>query len=263
MKTPNKDSRSSRRGRYIVNRMVDCICEIVCPTSEKLPSSYVNVESFLNILEKGFKACASIVTQLYIFGNRLSRITAGSILATPFELREVQNLLGATYSSLSEDNNAANLQLRSKLGKERFTSLRKTYSLISAGNDIPKYNYTFRVDSRKIWTVLSFLQSSLCVKPGVVRDVTVADHRFTNMPLYERGGKSVERLFEAYKSVHPENQRIGRILFIDIVKLLTKRGESKAGLSTYYINLRYASSVFKQMQFRSTNFDINNHDQTN
>ena len=42
--------------------------------------------------------------------------------------------------------------------------------------------------------------------------------------------------------------------FVELTRLLTKRGESKAGLSTYYINLRYSASVFTQMMKRVSCF---------
>ena len=36
---------------------------------------------------------------------------------------------------------------------------------------------------------MTFLQESLCVKPGVTRDVRIAGNTFKNMPVYERGEK--------------------------------------------------------------------------
>lgn len=46
-----------------------------------------------------------------------------------------------------------------------------------------------------------------------------------------------------------ENQ-LGRDTFLDIVKLLTQRGEAKAGLSTYYIKFRHGVATFNDMLIR-------------
>ena len=45
--------------------------------------------------------------------------------------------------------------------------------------------------------------------------------------------------------------------FHDIVKLLTMRGESKAGLSTYYIKLYHGKNVFDTMLDRIGEMDLN------
>jgi len=82
--------------------------------------------------------------------------------------------------------------------------------------------------------VILFLKDSLSVKPGVVCDVTIAGHTFKSLPVYERGGKSIESLNEVYSTVYRKEELVGIHLFVDIVKVITNRGEAKAGLSTYY-----------------------------
>ena len=76
---------------------------------------------------------------------------------------------------------------------------------------------------------------------------SIAGHVFKYMPVYERGGKSIECLNIAYNNVFSMDERVGINTFTDIIKLLTKRGESKAGLSTYYIQLRSCSYIFIKM----------------
>ena len=43
-------------------------------------------------------------------------------------------------------------------------------------------------------------------------------------------------------------------LFTEIVKLLTKRGESKTGLLIYYIQLQYCCNMFVRIMKRVTDF---------
>ena len=44
-------------------------------------------------------------------------------------------------------------------------------------------------------------------------------------------------------------------MFADVVKIFTKYGESKAGLPTHCIQLRYSSKVFVEMMKRVLEFD--------
>ena len=87
------------------------------------------------------------------------------------------------------------------IGEEQYSSLRKVFGILQNGNNIPKHAYTYHIDSNKLGTAVQFIQQSLCLKPGVVHDVSIAGHIFCNMPIYERGGKSVDSLLEAYRVV--------------------------------------------------------------
>ena len=64
----------------------------------------------------------------------------------------------------------------------------------------------------------------------------------------------IESINEAYNNTFAEGERVGRDTFVELTKILTKKRESKAGLSTYYINLRYSASTFTQMMKRASYF---------
>ena len=73
-----------------------------------------------------------------------------------------------------------------------------------------------------------------------MRNVTIASHKFKNIPVYERDGKCMQSLFKEYQDTLPGDKGSIRFsTFHDIFKLLTMRGESKYGLSTYYIKFRH------------------------
>ena len=76
---------------------------------------------------------------------------------------------------------------RAVLGKVHFASIRSLYDILAEGKSVPKHDYTYRIDSSKLTTAIRFIQDSICVKPGVVRDVSIAGHVFEAMPVYERG----------------------------------------------------------------------------
>ena len=132
--------------------------------------------------------------------------------------------------------------------------MRKTFEILKSGKDIPKKKYSYRINFNKLANAMTFIQESLQVKPGVVRDVNIVGNIFRNLPVYERGGKSIKSLTEAYNNSFIASERVGKHTFSLLLNLLTKRGESKAGLSTYYINLRYCSRVFSNMMKRLNYF---------
>ena len=97
----------------------------------------------------------------------------------------------------------------------------------------------------------------LQLKYGRSRNVTIACHKFKNRPVYERCGKCIRSLFKEYQDALSENEcSIGFPNFHDIVKLLTLRGESKSGLSTYYIILSW-QECFAHILDRIGQMDLN------
>ena len=88
------------------------------------------------------------------------------------------------------------------------------------------------------------------MRPGVTRDIKFEGYIFKQLPIYERGGIPIKSFFLSYKQGTHQGLRVGRALFFDIMKILTKHGESKSGLSTYYISIRHALSIFVKMMKR-------------
>ena len=84
------------------------------------------------------------------------------------------------------------------------------------------------------------LREKIQLKAGRLRNVTISGHNLKNLPVCERGSKALEVMFKTYKDALPEGEDpVGEPTLNDIVKLLTMCGESKSGLSTYYITFQY------------------------
>ena len=90
-----------------------------------------------------------------------------------------------------------------------------------------------------------YIDLTLQVRPGKYRSVRLGSHLFRNLPIYDRDGENGRTLNAAYATSFKNT--IGLKTFQDVVKLLTKRGEKKAGLSTYYIRFISLSQVFEGM----------------
>ena len=116
-----------------------------------------------------------------------------------------------------------------------------------------KHGYAFRVPAIKLIKVIDYLIGNLLVKPGVMRDVRIAGYKFKNMSVYQRVGMPIKDLHQAFQDSTNSQDRVGFYTFSQITKLLTKRGEAKAGLSTYYIQFRHCGSTFQAMIKAFTN----------
>ena len=65
-------------------------------------------------------------------------------------------------------------------------------------------------------------------------------------------------MFKTYNYALPEGEDpVEEPEFSDIVKLMTMCGESKDGLSTYYIKFRYEKTVFDAMLDRIGEMELN------
>ena len=135
--------------------------------------------------------------------------------------------------------------MKKLIGRKKFASLREVFFEIKDGKPIPKYNYTFHVDTEKIASAVTYIDLTLQVRPGQCRSVRLGSHLFCNLPIYDIGGENVRILHAAYATLF--ETAIGFKKFQDVVKLLTKHGKTKAGLSTYYIWFRSLSQVFEGM----------------
>lgn len=201
-----------------------------------------NVSFVSAMMNKELKIEASLqtftknVSDLIFLGNRNTRIIA--LLVSSFEHKFIQVFLKKESQRYIGTNAEVQAKKKCPMGKVQFASLHKTFQVLKRGRAVPKHNYTYRIDSAKLSTAVTFIQGSLCVKTCVVRDVCIAGNKFKNMSVYERGDKSIESINEAYNSTFPEGKRVERDTFVELTKLLTKKGESKVRVSTYFINLR-------------------------
>jgi hypothetical protein len=251
LKDVTTKKRSLRTAARIIDLLVTEICCLVVSNAED--SSFVKAKyRSVRISEDAGGKLQTKLATLAFFGSRNTSIVAQSVLSHSLNRTEAKQLLLDEYNALDDAiSKAGVLERRRAMGKVKFASLRRTFAILAMGNDVPKHNYTFRIDAAKISPVITYLQESLQVKPGYVRDINVAGHVFTAMPVYERGGKTKESLFKSYKdALQDPLLRVGEQTFLDILKLITKRGETKAGLSTYYIRMRYSSQTFLDMLTR-------------
>lgn len=257
----NTGGRSFRRGKRIMYQLIDSICDVVSPSNPQFKEDIVGRDT-TERKDEDTKDLITNVTDLIFQGSQYTKQVVKAILAKSFRFNYIKNLLAKRAEEFTNQSGSSSaVEKKITIGRVQFSSLQKSFDILLSGRDIPKNKRRFRISQAQVSTVIQFIQGSLCLKAGVVRDVKYDGYLFKDMPVYERGGKSIRALNKSYNDTFDKDKRVGQHLFFDLMKFMTRRGESKAGLSTYYIQLRYSGSVFIRMVKRVVEFEFTNADE--
>ena len=164
----------SYRARKIVVAINESICDLVCPSNEQFKNFCMRPKV---VPDSSLEKLKTNISDLIFLAKREVRIVAQAILATSFKRECIQNILETEAQRFEGESNAKAL-----MGRVHFTSLRKVFQVLRSGKEIPKCVYSYRIDSIKLATTVNFIQGSLLVKPGVVRDVRIGGHVFKHLP---------------------------------------------------------------------------------
>ena len=91
-------------------------------------------------------------------GSKETLVTAASIISKSFELNHAREFMEEQFSQLVEEKSAYVSQGKRKIGRNKYTSLRKTYDVLSSGGILPKYNYMFHIDTIKVISLMQHIQ---------------------------------------------------------------------------------------------------------
>ncbi|XP_040564364.1 uncharacterized protein [Lepeophtheirus salmonis] len=249
-----KDELIRKRATLFLKKIINAVSLLL--VEDECQAQYLQDQLHESCQSNKDEEITNALTKLSFYGNREVSIISQSVLASSMKRLDTKNFLEKAFSVLPVEKQSEINPIRRKMGKVKFASLRKTYNLLLMGKKIPKHDYTFRIDGAKLSALISFLQSSLKVRPGYSRDINLAGFLFKNMAFYGCGGKSVKTLYDEYVEVIDECERVGRDTFRDLVRLMTNRDEVKPGLSIYYIRIRDAINEFVLMMKRLCVFQI-------
>lgn len=183
----------------------------MCSRSDRRRICFIEVlkRNTLPAAEECSNVDATLI-QLAYNGNRKASIIAQSVLASANTRGNAKQKLLDQMEKHTCVQQEGIPNIRTTIGKVKFASLRRTYEILNIEGDVPKHDYSLRINARKVASSIQYLEQSLQVKPGSSRDVAIAGHVFKNMPIYERGGKNKESMYDPYTRSFDDTQRIGR-----------------------------------------------------
>jgi hypothetical protein len=265
--TSTTNQREFRRMRNIYKAIVLGTDRIVC--KDAIPTAIhkmmlVDLLGGTDLVDKAeLKALNSLkrnTLDLSICGHSKVSAVASALLSGSFWKTDLDNATRSRFIQLQEDGitNETEAKYRQQFGKARFTTARTNLQLLQAGKELAQLrSYIYRVDPRKLISGLDYLTTKLPYRPGMTRSMRVGGFTFHFLPVYQRGGKSLDNLFAEYKTSQQNISQpyLGEKSFVELTKMMTKKGQSKTGLSTYYVKLSHAFNVFNDMLRRLTRMD--------
>ena len=124
------------------------------------------------------------------------------------------------------------------------------YNSLAGGetlNLIRKYNYC--VHTSEWISTLEYITEKLHYRPDIICDVRLQTHTFCNLPVHEKGGKSILNLYNEHRNRIKIQQQtpLGRHIFFELIRIMTKADESKIDLSTYYVKIVHHNELFNEI----------------
>ena len=188
-----KEVTSSDKSLQAAKGMLDYFVTHICLLLIESPANAVKLKiqiKELVVIESAKKLKRSLA-ELVLKGSRNTSVVAGSVLAHCVQRDKLSPYLNMQAQDMGIFEDVHLPTPRATMSQKKFASCCATYNLLAEGEEVPKYNYTFRVGAHKISQVVWFVQESLQVKPGIIRDVILAGHSFCSLPVYERGGMNI------------------------------------------------------------------------
>lgn len=229
-----KENHSFQQAKCLLITMIQAIALWICPDhsadiiSVSLPP--------LDPVHSGDLKLRNNTIKLATDGDNDVSTMALAVLASSYSNAMLNDLLSRSFSDVM-------------IGTKRFGALRKSFDIMADGMSIPKRQYIYRIKVPSLANAMRHLMTTLELRAGTSRSVNIAGHVFT-VPVYDRGGKSLETLYGNYCSAVIARERIGYFTFKICSNLLTRRGELKTSLSQYYYRLQYALKFFEMMMDR-------------
>lgn len=106
------------------------------------------------------------------------------------------------------------------------------------------------MSTEKYVNAIQFLSSRLSCKINRFHSVRVGREVVQNVLVLNREQHSLYGLFDQYKDTYPDNARLGRNNFCEVVQLLSQKSEVMAGLSIYLVDFLYISKYIREVLAR-------------
>ena len=234
-------SRTFNRAKGLFSTLAFRIAALVCPDHD---ADLVASLSIGPTPTRDSKLRCNTI-RLALIGEREPATAAASLLSASYPHDVLREFFEESWPEVDVPTS------RRTIGEDKFTSLRRTHDIIQDGMSVPKHSYNYRVSVVALRLAMEYMMDVLQLRPGATHSVKVDGHVFSNLPVYDRGGKNMEVLFADYKNAITEpDDRIGLKTYSTLLKMLTKRGEVKTSLSAYYFRFEYAKKVFMKMMDR-------------
>jgi hypothetical protein len=252
----NKDESSERhreRMVVVVNKFLRAVCGALSVDHDdglNLYSYFLEHKGKITINKQLVDMKYTITSLVHSNCSEVSQV-ALACMCTAWP-RQICNEILRDYAPLDrEDCNQYNEDNSSKcktlyIGNKRFTTARKNYDKYKDGQLKVRKEYKVRAPLGSVAEGVSFMLSKLQPVPGETRKLKLDGVVYKDLPALVRN-MSIKKLFKIYKTSVTSKDKLGKYTFRKIVKLLTIRSKPKAGLSSYYCDLKHCVSFVEDL----------------
>ena len=130
--------------KQIFKAFQEKITYLICPDNPTF-HKYINVQR-----TEVYQSLKENLTNITFWGRKETLFTATSIIDKSFQFDNDRELIEEQFSQLVEDKSAYVSQGKRKIGRNKYSSLRKTYNVLSSGGIISKTIIYFALIQSKL-----------------------------------------------------------------------------------------------------------------
>lgn len=233
----NSSKRSMDRIRYALKSITTQVCNVL---SIDVPNTLIKlIVDIFKVSETRDRLKESVITLNYN-GNRATRTIMQALLVNSYYINECNTLLSSFKGDIVDPVSAQSI-----IGKEKASGLRQYFNLLATGQSKISKKNKDRVPLNQISQAMEYIMNVFQMIPGYMKSIHISGHYYSAVPVFTRGGQSLETTFKNFANSIPNYKtHLGYPTFTLLLSLLTSPGKSHAGLSTYYIDLIHMSNIF-------------------
>lgn len=202
----------------------------------------------------GPNECTKVVENLghlCIKGDRLVRQVSKAVLAVSGTRKFCQKVV-ADNGHVKRVREKVKRRLQEAIWKpvqtfcpKSCTRYKKLGKMLLEGRPLPKQTRVCKVPVDNILKLMEWVSSNLRLKPATLRTVKLpTGDLFQGVPVYERTGETEASVFVRYKK-DCGVQNVGRVLFKDCLRLLTKPSKQQTGVSDRFVDFMHLSETIR------------------
>ena len=222
-----------REFRRNAKSIMNAVAAIACPSDPAAFLANAVPSRQPDLLEEN-------ISKLALCGSPFVKWAAKSALSMSMSYVQMNALLTRTADRLDLQNQPNTISHRT------YNKAARLFTKFGSGNEPSiRKDYKFRVSENKLADAVQYIQTAFPFRPAFSRNVSMFGHTFEGMPVYERGETTVRDAYKGYTTNREEP--IGYKLFASILYILTLPGESKTGLSSYFVEFLHVRNVISEM----------------
>jgi hypothetical protein len=211
----------------LVNKVLNAVSLLVLQDEDEIPILKDYLEGKPSVVESS--TVSQRLVHMSLLGNSNDSTLSQSVLATVLDQESMQTLIRHEYSQLDAEKMEQVAPGRLNMGEKRHLAMQDAYDAFLQGDDVPhlpRKKHKSRVNGTLVARALDYLKRILLEKTGGKRTITVADHEFTDVGVYNGENILIGPLSLLYKQSTSDEPHLDFPTFRELFRSITNEGAS-------------------------------------